>query len=554
MPDRESSVDAFRPAALTPPLQSLARIVFGFLIVRHGMEQLFAYPEPTAAARLSFEGVVELLAFPAGLMIMAGLFTRPIALVLSVFYLVLAFVGPFQKSLFTPRNGADPILLNGFFLLYLGSAGAGAWSLDRVFRQRNDWSSDARWAQYTLGALRIVAGCLFFMHGLEKFFGVGGGRIDRDILGSIRGFGGLLETVGGPLIALGLFTRPVAFVLSGEMAVAYFRTWAPRGFWQSFAQPGMEASILFCFLYLFLWAAGAGAWSVDGFWRRRRRGGSIMKAQRSALATIAALVMLSAAPQAQWVHRRTPGIPRLPDGAPNLDAPAPPTLPDGHADLSGIWDVGNTLYFHDLARGLKGDEAPQLTPWAAALQKGRRDRNHVDDPYTYCLPMGVPRENHRSPFKIVQTPSMTIFLHESFVGNTFRQIFTDGRPLPTLSETEPAWLGYSIGHWEGDVFVVESIGFRDRGWLSANMAYPNSDALRVTERWRRLDFGHLEETVTIDDPKAYVKPWTNKIILLYQADTELLDSYCDNQTLMQPHYSMGPRPEEPHSPKLAGEK
>ena len=168
-------------------------------------------------------------------------------------------------------------------------------------------------------------------------------------------------------------------------------------------------------------------------------------------------------------------------------------------------------YFHDLARGLKGEDAPKLTPWAAALQKGRRDRSHVDDPYTYCLPLGVPRQNTRSPFKIVQTPSMTIFLHESFVGNTFRQIFTDGRPLPKLSETEPAWLGYSVGRWEGDEFVVESIGFRDAGWLSANMAYPNSDALHVTERFQRVDFGHLNDTVTIDDPKAYVKPWTNKI-------------------------------------------
>jgi hypothetical protein len=273
-----------------------------------------------------------------------------------------------------------------------------------------------------------------------------------------------------------------------------------------------------------------------------------MKAQRPALATLAVFVLLSGIAQAQWVHRTTPGIPRLPSGQPNLNAPAPPRLPDGHPDLSGIWDVGNMFYFHDLARGLQGDQAPQLTPWAAALQKTRRDRNHVDDPYTYCLPLGVPRENHRSPFKIVQTPPMTIFLHESFVGNTFRQVFTDGRPLPKLSETEPAWLGYSVGRWEGDTFVVESIGFRDHGWLSANMAWPNSDALHVTERWRRVDFGHLEETVTIDDPKAYVKPWTNTITLVLQADTELLDSYCDNQSIMQAHYSMGPRPEEPASP------
>ena len=474
-----------------------------------------------------------------GLLIILGLFTRPISLALAVLYFVLYFVGPLQRGWFTHRNGGDPILLNAFFF-HLAAAGGGAWGLDK--RERDDVCQDTQ----ALGLLRIVAGCLFMMHGLEKFFSVGGGRIDRDIL-TMRGLAGWLETVGGPLLVLGLLTRPVAFLLSGEMAVAYFRSWAPRGFWQSFQLPGMEASILFCYLFLMFWAAGPGAWSLDGLWRRRRdqkRGGSTMKAQRTALATIAAL-LVSGVAQAQWVNRPTPGIPRLPNGKPNLNAPAPPRLPDGHPDLSGIWDVGAMTYFHDLAAGLKGDDAPQLTPWAAGLQKGRRDRSHVDDPYTYCLPLGVPRENHRSPFKIIQTPPMTIFLHESFVGNTFRQIFTDGRPLPKLSETEPAWLGYSVGRWEGDLFVVESIGFRDRGWLSANMAYPNSDALHVIERWRRVDFGHLEETVTIDDPKAYLKPWTNKIILTLQADTEILDSYCDNQMIMQAHYSMGPPPAEP---------
>jgi hypothetical protein len=271
-----------------------------------------------------------------------------------------------------------------------------------------------------------------------------------------------------------------------------------------------------------------------------------MKAQRF-LATIAALALTTAALGAQWVKHPTPGIPRLPDGKPNLNAPAP-RLPDGKPDLQGIWDVGNMTYFHDLARGLKPGEV-QLTPWAAAVQKVRRDRNHVDDPYGYCLPLGVPRINTRSPFKIVQTPSMTIFLHEVFVGNTFRQVFTDGRPLPTLSETESAWLGYSVGRWEGDTFVVESIGFRDGGWLSANMAYPHSDALKVTERWRRRDFGHMDLTVTIDDPKAYLKPWTNTIPLLLQADTELLDSYCDNQSIILKSWSY-PKPEpEPPSPR-----
>ena len=161
-----------------------------------------------------------------------------------------------------------------------------------------------------------------------------------------------------------------------------------------------------------------------------------MKAQRMALATIVALVLMSVAAGAQWLNHPTPGIPRLPDGKPNLSAPAP-RLPDGHPDLSGIWDVGNMLYFHDLARGLKPGEV-QLTPWAAGIRKQRMDRNHVDDPYGYCLPLGVPRINVRSPFKILQTPQLTAFLHETFVGMIFRQVFTDGRPLPEISEAEPA--------------------------------------------------------------------------------------------------------------------
>ena len=277
-----------------------------------------------------------------------------------------------------------------------------------------------------------------------------------------------------------------------------------------------------------------------------------MKAQRMALATFMAVVLTSAATGAQWLNHATPGIPRLPDGKPNLSAP-PPRLADGHPDLSGIWDVGNMLYFHDLARELKPGEV-QLTPWAAAIRKQRMDRNHVDDPYGYCLPLGVPRINTRSPFKILQTPQLTAFLHETYVGMIFRQIFTDGRPLPKISEAEPAWLGYSVGTWDGDTFVVDTVGFRDRGWLSALQAYPHSDALHVTERWRRTDFGHMELTVTIDDPKAYVKPWTNKIPLGLLPDTELLEAFCDNQMTILKQWRIDPMPPEPPSPPLAGVK
>jgi putative oxidoreductase len=237
------------------------------------MEQVFAYPEASDAPTASYNGILELLALPGGVLIMLGLFTRRVALVMSVMYVVLAFVGPFQRSWFTHRNGADPILLNGFFFLYLAAAGGGRWSVDRWRHPEREAALDDAWAPYALASLRIVAGALFWMHGLEKFFGVGGGRIDRDVFGSIRGLGGLLETVGGPLIALGLLTRPTAFILSGEMAVAYFRSWAPRGFWASFQQPGMEASILFSFLYLYLWTSGPGAWSLDGLLARKRAHG-----------------------------------------------------------------------------------------------------------------------------------------------------------------------------------------------------------------------------------------------------------------------------------------
>jgi hypothetical protein len=277
-----------------------------------------------------------------------------------------------------------------------------------------------------------------------------------------------------------------------------------------------------------------------------------MKAQRMSLATIVALVLMSVATGAQWLNRPTPGIPRLPDGKPNLSAPMP-RLADGHPDLSGIWDVGNMLYFHDLARGLKPGEV-ELTPWAAGIRKQRMDRNHVDDPYGYCLPLGVPRINVRSPFKILQTPQLTAFLHETYVGMIFRQVFTDGRPLPKISDAEPAWLGYSVGKWDGDAFVVDTVGFRDRGWLSAMQAYPHSDALHVTERWRRTDVGHMELTVTIDDPKAYVKPWTNKIPLVLLPDTELLEAFCDNQMRILKQWNTDPMPPEPPSPPLAGVK
>jgi hypothetical protein len=228
---------------------------------------------------------------------------------------------------------------------------------------------------------------------------------------------------------------------------------------------------------------------------------------RTGLATITLLVLLTGTMTAQWVNYPTPDIPRLPDGKPNLKAP-PPRTADGHVDLSGIWDAGNMIYFHNLAQGLKPGDVV-TTPWATAIRKARMDRNHVDDPYGYCLPLGVPRVYTRSPFKIVYTPKMMIFLHESIVGNTFRQVFTDGRPLPKLSDVEPAWLGYSVGRWEGDTFVVESTGYEDRTWVDY-FGYPHSDAMHLEERYRRTAYDTLELNMTLTDSKFYAKPWKSQ--------------------------------------------
>ena len=280
--------------------------------------------------------------------------------------------------------------------------------------------------------------------------------------------------------------------------------------------------------------------------RAQRTGTQRTATQRTAIAAFAALLVTGSA-GAQWLNQPSPDTPRLSDGRPNLSAPVARTA-DGHPDLSGIWTTGTLDYFMDLTTGLEPGEV-QLTPWAAAVRKQRMDRRHVDDPLASCLPAGVPRINFRSELKIVPTPSLTVFLYETYVGMMFRQVFTDGRSLPEAIESAPTWLGYSVGRWDGDTFVVETTGLRDGGWLSTRVTYPHSDALHVTERFRRTDFGHMNLTVTIDDPKAYVKPWTNTIAMTLRPDTELLEAFCDNQLAIQQHFRIDPPPPEPPSPR-----
>ncbi|MBZ5635035.1 MAG: hypothetical protein LAO55_18085 [Acidobacteriia bacterium] len=268
-------------------------------------------------------------------------------------------------------------------------------------------------------------------------------------------------------------------------------------------------------------------------------------------------VLLAGTAAAQWLNYATPGTPRLADGKPNLSAPAP-RLADGRPDLSGIWAAECALYdgggcftrslFFDLAKDLKPDDV-QMTAWASKIQAQREGRDHVDDPYGYCLPPGVPRIDFGGgPFKVLQTPAITAILYETLVGMIFRQVFTDGRPL--MAAGEPTWLGYSVGRWDGDTFVIDTTGFKDGGWLDTKKARPNSDALRVTERFRRTDFGHMDLSITITDPKAYLKPWTVKTTLELQPDTELIEAFCDQHEKTMEHRRITAPLPEPPSPAI----
>lgn len=226
----------------------------------------------------------------------------------------------------------------------------------------------------------------------------------------------------------------------------------------------------------------------------------------------------------QW-DSKTAGIPRTPDGKPNLSAPAPRTA-DGKPDFSGIWEHLNA---RDRAYYLKGIDFP-WTPLGKALFEERKANNQKDNPEGQCLPRGLPKADAFDIHKVVQTPGLIIILYE--YGTTFRQIFTDGRSLP--KDPNPTWMGYSAGHWEGDTLVVESNGFNGKAWLSFE-GVPITDALHLTERMRRRDFGHMDVHLTVDDPKAYTKPWTTELHPQLIPDTELIEFVCNENERDQQH-------------------
>jgi hypothetical protein len=217
---------------------------------------------------------------------------------------------------------------------------------------------------------------------------------------------------------------------------------------------------------------------------------------------VLSLLLATAPLSAQWLGVPTPGIPRTADGKPDLAAPAP-KAPDGHPDLSGVW-MPNTRTLQDLAVGMTPPGDVPYQSWAAQVAKDRANgARGKEDPAASCVP-GMPKLIVLPyPYKIYQMSGVTVILYEGFT--TFRQVFTDGRALP--KDPQPSWLGYSVGKWDGDTFVVDTIGINEKTWMD-NAGRPHSDALRTTERYRRTSFGTMDVTLTIDDPKAYARPWT----------------------------------------------
>jgi hypothetical protein len=233
---------------------------------------------------------------------------------------------------------------------------------------------------------------------------------------------------------------------------------------------------------------------------------------------------------AQWDPYPWKNVPRTPDGKVDLKAP-PRRLPDGATDLTGFWmPSANVKYLLNLAADLKPEDIP-LQPWAAALYKERIENNGKDHPGVRCWPSGIPEKNNiPDGLKVVQTPDLIVFLHES--RTIYRQIFTDGRPLPR--DPQPTWMGYSVGKWDNGTLVVETIGQNGKTWLDMR-GLPGTEALRVTERFSRPDIGHVDIDVTIDDPRAYTKPWSVRLGWNLLPDAELIESICEENNKDLPH-------------------
>jgi hypothetical protein len=245
-------------------------------------------------------------------------------------------------------------------------------------------------------------------------------------------------------------------------------------------------------------------------------------------ATFLLLFLLSALASAQWFNYPKKNAPRNADGKVNLTAPAPKQA-DGKPDLSGVWlgDNWSPAGRRPALPGGRGVATSKMLPAAQAEFERRTKSNMIDDPKVRCMPNGVPHANVEPyPFEIIHTPDKTIILYEMYLLR--RLVFTDGRKLPDdPQEFTPTWMGYSVGRWEGDEFVVDTTGFNKKVWPISMGAHPSSDALRVQERFRRVDFGHMDLNITINDPKTYEAPWNQSLRYTLLPDTDLLEFVCE---------------------------
>jgi len=244
--------------------------------------------------------------------------------------------------------------------------------------------------------------------------------------------------------------------------------------------------------------------------------------RRTGTIAVAAVLLMPTVTSAQWTKVPRSTIPRAANGQPDLLAP-PPRLPDGTPDISGVWSPTDNTFARDIAADLKPENVP-FQPWASALFDERKTGAHSrEDPDANCLPQGVPKINAVAyPQKFIQQPGSIVIVYEAF--SLWRQIFLDGREM--IADAQPTWHGYSTGKWDGDTLVVDTRGFNGRAWLD-QLGRPTTDALHVIERFRRKTFGHMEIQITIDDPKAYTRPWTVTEVMHLMPDTEPIEFICN---------------------------
>jgi hypothetical protein len=279
-----------------------------------------------------------------------------------------------------------------------------------------------------------------------------------------------------------------------------------------------------------------------------------MRILKTPAALVFALASSATAILAQWPGYSTPG-PRTTEGKIDFAAP-PPRTAYGKPDFSGLWEPAHdkerpglnlnataplpfaipaspddppVAQFFNIGAGFKGGLA--MTPWAAQLRAQRKGDGNKDNPDALCLPLGLTQLHmHPQPREIVQTQREIVIVYEA--NGNVRRILTDGRPLPNNDPT-PWWYGYSVAHWDGDTLVVETTGFRDDVWLDVEGS-PLTSTGKMTERWRRVKYGLMQIDITIEDPKAYTKPFTVRVNHQLMPDTELMEFVCQERDAV--HY------------------